>query len=274
MRTFFKHTLRTVVVLVAVTAITSISIDATDTFRTSQSALGIFASYVTKTGCAEGTASLQFGDNTLCIDVYEASVGESCPIAEPHSAVDTATNAATPECMPVSKPGVLPWRFATVVQAEELCARAGKRLLSAAEWYAAARGTADGDQVCVLTSTLQPTGSVPKCHAGSGAFDMVGNVWELVSDRVQNGVLDGVSLPNQGYVTEVSQIGVPNRTGESPSAIYNNDYFWREAGDTAAVMRGGYYGSGSDGGIYSVHTGMNQDFASAATGFRCVGMPK
>ena len=99
---------------------------------------------------------------------------------------------------------------------------------------------------------------------------MIGNVWEFVSGTVDNGQLDGVALPVSGYVSEVMTDGLPRATTDHPDVIYNHDYFWSEATGTYAIMRGGFYGSGSDGGLYSTHTGVLQRFSSVAVGFRCI----
>lgn len=36
------------------------------------------------------------------------------------------------------------------------------------------------------------------------------------------------------------------------------------------MMRGGFYRSGEDGGIYSIHADIEPTFSSGAIGFRCV----
>jgi formylglycine-generating enzyme required for sulfatase activity len=93
----------------------------------------------------------------------------------------------------VSLPGVLPSVNITWFQAEEACANAGKRLPTSAEWQVAANGTPDpgpddGTADCntavptILFSA--PTGSRSRCVSARGAFDMVGNVAELVADWV------------------------------------------------------------------------------------------
>ena len=159
----------------------------------------------------------------------------------------------------------------TVVQADQLCARAGKRLLTAAEWYVVARGSPDNQTSCATTGGLQTTGAAPQCVSGVGVFDTVGNVWELVSDTVSDGKIDHDTLPPSGYVTAILPSGLPKMTEATPNVLYNNDYFWNELSTgTFAVMRGGFYGSGEDGGMYSAHADTEQNFSSTAVGFRCV----
>lgn len=265
-----KSLVRGGVVLLAVIILTSISIDATDSFRNSQSALGIIASKLMNPSCLTGTTPMVSGDKTLCVDIYEASVGKNCTVAVPQSEIDTATNANDADCRAESVPDVLPWRFVTVMQADQLCARSHKRLLTALEWYTAARGTPDGKTNCVLAGALQKTGSKSLCKSGIEAFDMIGNVWELVSESIIDGIVQGEPLPAAGYVAAVTPDGLPQKTAVAPNVIYNKDYFWSEASGTFALMRGGYYGSGEDGGMYSSHADIEQGFSSTAVGFRCV----
>jgi formylglycine-generating enzyme required for sulfatase activity len=145
--------------------------------------------------------------------------------------------------------------------------------MTALEWYTAARGTPDGKTNCVISGgTLQKTGSEPLCTSGIGAFDMIGNVWELVSDTIVDGMVTGNPLPVAGYVAAVTPDGLPQKTALVPNVIYNKDYFWSEASGTFALMRGGYYGSGDDGGMYSSHADIEQTFSSTAVGFRCVSV--
>jgi hypothetical protein len=264
-----KSLIRSVVVLIAVIMLTSVSIDATDSFRNSQSALSILARKFTTAGCAAGTVAMEVGDKTLCVDAYEASVGSDCTVQNPQSEIDTATNANDANCKPVSAGGHTPWRFVTVVQADQLCARAGTRLMTALEWYTAARGTPDNGASCGVSGNLESTGFFPLCKSGIGAFDMVGNVWELVSDSVVDGKVGSETLPSSGYVDEVTSDGLPQKTTAAPNVIYNKDYFWSDTPGTFAIMRGGYYGSGDDGGMYSSHADTPQNFSSTAVGFRC-----
>jgi hypothetical protein len=269
MRTFFRRSARTILVLFGIVVLTSISIDATDSFSRSQSALGIFASYVTTKECPAEMLAVSGADDSFCIDQFEAGVAPTCLVSMPQSVIDTARNANDPACLVVSQSDVLPWRFVTVMQASELCARVGKRLPTVMEWYQAARGTPDTADTCNLTGTLQVAGLEPQCRSGVGAFDMIGNVWELVSGEVRDGHYDGRVVPAAGYVAEVTEAGIASETSESVPLTYNADYFWSAASGTYAMMRGGFYGSGEDGGIYSTHTSIAQDFASNAIGFRC-----
>ena len=90
----------------------------------------------------------------------------------------------------VSIPGVLPASGITWFQALAAARNSFKRLLTNAEWQAAALGTPDpgsdngGTDCNTTTNNLSMTGARTNCVSDTGAFDMVGNVWEFVSDAL------------------------------------------------------------------------------------------
>ena len=96
----------------------------------------------------------------------------------------------------VSLPSVMPSAFLTWFQAEEACANSGKRLPTSAEWQVAANGTPDpgpddgttdcntADAVDGGSGSVTLTGARSSCVSARGAFDMVGNLAEWVSDWV------------------------------------------------------------------------------------------
>lgn len=257
-------------VTVGIVVITSISIDASDYVRGSPSTLGSLVHEFASDTCDAGMVPVeQLSGKTLCVDAYEAGVGQDCMYVAPATAIETAQNINDPDCVPVSEAGVLPWVHVLRVQAEQLCARAGKRLLSADEWYAAVRGTPDSLSVCILDSVLTKTGNAPECRSGSGIYDMVGNVWEWVGDTAEDGQLGDIRLPEEGYITDVSPRGVPIATALTPQVLYNNDYLWSVEQGVQSVMRGGFFGSGNDGGVYAVHAATPSSFESDSVGFRC-----
>lgn len=261
---------RLLLIVVGSVLLTSFTIDATDTFRTSQTALGLLASKVTAVSCPTGMVEVFGLERRLCVDVYEAGVGESCVIASPKSAQETAANAADADCEPVSVAEEVPWTFVAQSQAAVLCAKAQKRLPSAKEWYIAALGTADGVETCNLAGQLADTGAWPGCRSGAGAFDMVGNVWELVEGRVEDSNFLGKTIPLEGYVAGVDEAGVAYQTEGEPNVVFNGDYFWSSNYGQFVLMRGGFYGSRNDGGVYAIHAKTEPTFASGAVGFRCV----
>ena len=269
MKKNLKASLQFMMVTLGIIFLTSFSIDATDTLRGSQTALGIFAQNVTEDSCPEFMVRVENGEGSFCIDIYEVSPNDDCIIKNPQSTTDTANNISQRNCQPQSVPQALPWTSVARPQAAELCAKVGKRLPTAKEWYESALGTTDGP-LCNLDGSLQKTGSYEECVSGSGAFDMIGNVWEHTSETISDGMYQGRNLPTEGYVALIDDSGVALETLPEPSVLYHEDYFWAKEQGYFTLIRGGFYGSKADGGLYAVHAQTDQNFASAAIGFRCV----
>lgn len=266
MPAWIKGGARFLFVTAGIIVLTSFTIDATDMLKGSQSALGILADRATG-DCPQGMVVVDGADGRFCIDAYEASVGTACPVSQPAAAVQTAQNLNSSNCVPQSVAGASPWVYVAKHQADALCARAGKRLPTATEWYMAALGTPDNDG-CNISGKLSDTGT-PTCRSGAGAYDMIGNVWETVNSVVKDGTLDGVVVAEEGYITGISGTGIPTDSASSPDPIFNSDYVWTNPEGEYAVMRGGYYGGDSDAGIYTFHAKIDLNFSSPAIGFRC-----
>ncbi len=92
--------------------------------------------------------------------------------------------------------GITPTRFMTSFQAQAACVASGKRLITDAEWQAAAAGTADpgssaaASGPCLTdagdTRMTGNAGDVPggedSCISYWGVEDMIGNMWEITAD--------------------------------------------------------------------------------------------
>lgn len=267
----FPHFLKLLLVCVGATALTSFGVEAVDSIRIpgAQTALGILASKATEASCPPEMIMLKDGESVLCVDKYEVTPSRDCPLLEPKSNIDTALNISSRDCVPESKSDAWPWTFVAMPQARELCAKVGKRLPTPEEWFIAALGTPDSND-CNIEGSLGKTGSFGGCYSGVGAYDMVGNVWEWVEVDINKGKLLDRFLPNEGYIKDVDTTGVATITSESPEVVFNKDYFWLDSNVEAKMMRGGFYGSGSKGGVYAVHAKNEANFAGQATGFRCV----
>lgn len=215
----------------------------------------------------------------FCIDKYEASPGPACPFQNPRSQSETRENLQNPNCKPVSVAGKIPWTFISRDQAEQACAKAGKRLPTNEEWYLASLGTQDkasdwGRDDCHLANNWdsQPgkTGSGKNCVSSFGAFDMVGNVWEWVKETVIDGKYRESELPEKGYVWGTDGRGMPAFTDpENPNPDYNADFHWIYKEGIRNIARGGYWDNRERGGIYSVYIVYFPFQASPGVGFRC-----
>jgi len=216
----------------------------------------------------------------FCIDKYEASAGEKCSYIEPANQIETRTNLDSPECNPDSKEGKIPWRFISQNQAARACAKVGKRLATNKEWLAAALGTPDSlgswtENDCHVASNWmeQPgsTGYGKVCVSSSGAFDMIGNVWEWVAGTVKEGQFEGSDLPMDGYVIGVDDHAIPVKTNKlHGDENYYNDYFWLKTKGTRALARGGYWNNKEEAGQYALYAVSEPTFAGTGIGFRCV----
>ncbi len=216
----------------------------------------------------------------FCIDKYENSPGSNCPYSNPQTQAETRENLNYSGCEPVSAAGVIPWRFISQDQARLACSKARKRLPSNEEWYLAALGTPDpaqgwGPDDCQVANNwhFQPgkTGSGKNCISSAGAYDMIGNVWEWVNETAINGVFEGRTLPEKGYIDGTDGKGLPaatNLTTSNPN--YNEDFFWILKDGVRAFARGGYWDNRSFGGYYSVYLVQPPSYVGPGTGFRCV----
>jgi formylglycine-generating enzyme len=169
----------------------------------------------------------------FCVDRYEAvlveRLSDGSEISHPaHAAPEKGRNYEAR-----SKPGVLPQAYISQLDSDAACQNAGKRLCTASEWYGACRGTKNltypygdsyergkcnsgkphllsmwfGTNARLWTydnfnnprlnqepGFLSPTGSHAECTNDVGAYDMVGNVHEWISDRAGIGLVRTVRL--------------------------------------------------------------------------------
>ena len=230
--------------------------------------------------CPQDMVFVDSENGGFCVDKYENSPGPGCPYQDSQNETESQINLDSPNCLPVSKEISTPWRNVSQSQAALACARAGKRLPSSKEWYQAALDTPDKDsnwneQDCQVKSNWpsQPglTGSGKDCVSSAGAYDMIGNVWEWVDGTIFDGQHEGHPLPEQGFVQGVDDEGLAYQTDlQEPAPNYNQDYFWIKQQGTRGIARGGYWGNGSDAGVYSAYLVVPPSFSGTGVGFRCV----
>jgi formylglycine-generating enzyme required for sulfatase activity len=252
--------------------LTALGIDAADTLQGSKGTL--LSQVISKNGegpCPAGMAHVVNIPSITCVDLYEASTGENCPVSDPEQIVSTQRNLETKECIAESKKEDLPWRFISRDQALNMCARSGKRLPTSEEWYAIALGMSEVEKTCNVSSkSVSKTGAHIDCVSPHGAYDLVGNAWEWVGDDVINGMYKANRLPQSGYVAQTDVGGMTTVVSENPDDLFGKDYFWSEHDGAFGIIRGGYYDSGTDAGLYTIHADTPPTTASIGIGFRCV----
>ena len=262
-------------VTIGIILVTGIAVNATfNGDGISQSALGILATSVTESACPAGMVELATVSSVECIDIYEASAAPSCPNEDPQNQFESRDNILSSSCVAVSERDQIPWRNLTREQAASACAKRGARLPTNEEWYKAALGTPDPDagDICHTSgSAVGETGSYEDCKSPIGAYDMIGNVWEWVSEDVEDRTLGDRTLPESGYVEQVDSKGIVVATADEHEGLFFADYFWSspESG-IFGVIRGGYFGNDTDAGVYAINAFTLPTTPGTAIGFRCV----
>ena len=160
----------------------------------------------------------------------------------------------------VSVAGVHPTACVSWFQAAQACRLSGKRLLTNLEWQDAAAGTPDpgsspgaGDcNTNTNSSAAVDTGSRANCKSSWGAFDMVGNVDEWVSDWVPL----STACPGWG-------------------SGFNGDFQCLAGADTSstggpgALVRGGRLVDRTSAGVFAVDGSIQPSDSGDGGGFRC-----
>jgi formylglycine-generating enzyme required for sulfatase activity len=154
-----------------------------------------------------------------------------------------------------SIPGVHPTSCVTWFQAQQACGNSGKRLPSNAEWQLAVAGSPDpggdnGTTDCNTASALDTvdTGSRSSCKSYWGAYDMVGNVWELVADWVPRSAQCGSWGGSDDYQCLAGVLTV---------------------GEPGALYRGGGSANGALAGPLAVGGSFQLSDSFNVVGFRC-----
>ncbi len=254
--------------VVGAVILSTVGIYAADHIQGIEGGISNLANVRTANGCSEGAVPLKVRDQMLCVDLYEASPSTKCPHAVLNSAIESERNVTTKECLSASVPGATPWNYVSLSQAQRICAASGKRLPTSDEWYHIALGTTP--ESCVVQSSAVGKTGTEACVSSVGVYDAVGNVWEWVDENVVGNTYDGRELPKEGYVTSVDARGVAITSGESPDELYGKDYFWSQQEGVFGMIRGGFYGSGEDAGLYTANASVPTSFATQGVGFRCV----
>lgn len=266
-----KRTISITAITIVVSVVaTTLAIDAADTLQGKGGTL--LSSVVTSNErtCPEGMVPVS-GVTFACVDAYEASPNADCPRSDTANPIDSKDNLDDPDCRSISRTGALPWVNVSREQARALCARRDARLPTNAEWYAVAAGMRDVKNACNTSSgSVEKTGTRDACATEAGVRDLIGNVWEWTSDDAIDGSYDGRALPESGYIAQVDQSGVVIASAQQPDALFSQDYAWTAKAGAFGMLRGGFYGSMDDAGVFTLHAATLPTAPSAGIGFRCV----
>lgn len=259
---------KTFFVAVVAIMISTLGIEASDLLRGNAGRLTGTALLGQTGPCGVHETLVRFGGYALCVDTYEASPGSSCVNQQVDNEIQSNDNFYTPGCKVITAPNSKPWRYVSYTESKQLCAREGKRLPTAEEWYRLAIGITDINSCILGSESVESTGS--GCTAPNGVFDLVGNVWEWTDDTVVDGQREGRYLPQSGYVSEVTADGIVTDTSDQPVRQFGEDYATINHDGERGIVRGGFYGSGSDGGIFAQNMSVPLQMAASGIGFRCV----
>ncbi len=260
---------KVILIMCGAVVLTAFGIDASDTGAGKNQTLlaQLFMASETNS-CRDGMTFVPAGVTFSCIDTYEASADANCPFPLVRNEVETISNVSNSSCKAVSTTDTLPWTNITREQAEVACTRAGKRLPSSEEWYRGVLGTPEIS--CNVDGEVEKTGQRTDCTSAVGVYDGVGNVWEWVAGDVVDGQYLGRTLPVSGYVAQVDSQGMALVTETTANELMGEDYFWSNNEGAFGIIRGGYYKSKSDAGVYTAQTHTLPSQSGVGIGFRCV----
>ena len=210
--------------------------------------------------CRVGETLFTLKGRTLCVDTFEASASSECPLSVPNTELDTRQNFTAGGCRAVSLEGNVPWRFVSKTEAQQLCARANKRLLTNEEWYAVVSGSTELDNQCNVDSGAVSAAGQTACKSPAGIYDLVGNVWEWVDAEVVDGRYEDRELPRTGFVSAVDQHGVITETTDVPIETFAADYAFTNPDGVRGMIRGGFYDSQTDAGIFALNDSVPTEF--------------
>jgi len=177
----------------------------------------------------------------------------------------------------LSVAGVPPSTCATWFQANQACRLAGKRLLTNADWQAAASGTPDpgaaddGTTTCATNSAFAAlTGTRSACVSRWGAYDMGGNVWEWVGEWMN--AATSCTFWDAGHGNDLSCVGLVQGVAPPPEGIVGplpRELVSFDPNLPGGIIRGGNYATGTRNGIFAIYADVNPSNISRSTGFRC-----
>jgi len=222
--------------------------------------------------CSKGSFDEMVKVGDYWIDRYELSNCGTGGLGTGAGFDVTAADASqTTTALACSRRGVLPQVNISWFQAQQMCANAGKRLCTNAEWQIAATGTTDfgGGGVadgCLVDGTAAiATRSRSRCVSRFGAFDMSGNLWEWVADWHQAG------QPWSGATfTDGAQAPAAWPGGYGGDYTFNLDGRATGVnGSPAAAQRGGDFSNHGAAGVFALDLTGAPWTAGTHVGARC-----
>tara|TARA_B100000745_G_scaffold292952_1_gene234367 strand:- start:1538 stop:2341 length:804 start_codon:yes stop_codon:yes gene_type:complete len=259
---------KTVLVVIGAVVFSTVAIQASDVLRSIDGNL-LGLALESESPCGDGAVLVNLSSGALCVDQFEAAPSVKCPFVNPASELETQQNINDFNCAASSELERTPWRYVSLQQAQQLCARSGKRLPNNDEWYALVSGMGDPATCQTDSVAAAPTGS-SGCATYAGVHDMIGNVWEWIDGEVVDGQYNNRPVPGSGYVQLVDADGVVLETGSRGNQEYGNDYASTDGVGVRGMVRGGFYGSGEDAGLYAQNIAVSLDLKTPGVGFRCV----
>jgi formylglycine-generating enzyme required for sulfatase activity len=211
----------------------------------------------------EGAADEMVKVGDFWIDRYETNACGQGVRGGPTGG-DEVLGGVTTTALACSREGFLPDASFTWFQAAQMCANAGKRLCTNAEWQTAVSGTPDpgatteGEE-CNVSSDGTPaaTRDHSDCVSRFGAYDMVGNVWEWVADW------HGMDSATNAVATDATY-GNDLMQDVSPASTQG-------AGENlpAAAIRGGHWEGSTDAGAFALNLDNAPSGSHPGIGARC-----
>jgi formylglycine-generating enzyme required for sulfatase activity len=241
--------------------------------------------------CPEGMAYIN-KLNGFCIDKYEAVAMNSDGTWNESSGDNGWVNEDTISLLNAggyagSEEGHYPWVFISQEEARTACENAGKYLCTDEEWLAAANYQGEYFNLpttisnctvssnCVLGNDLGPNGgdacyggAMVNCVSSEGVYDMTGNVHELTNETIEyTKPCEPVGISGFCYWNGTTFLNITN----AQTAVFGNDgvHFTGGTPTNKAVIRGGFWGYGTDAGPFCAFLHRGSTYTTSSVGFRC-----